>query len=67
MIEGPTVYFPLPNMLLMRSRVVIPLREASYILYVDQATNNVSAVNGKVTSSHLIKANEEKVTPLLLF
>jgi hypothetical protein len=43
------------------------LREASYILYVDQATNNVSAVNGKVTSSHLIKANEEKVTPLLLF
>jgi hypothetical protein len=53
------------NVLLMRSEVVIPSRDASYILYVDQAMNSVSAVKGRVTSSHLIKAKEEKVAPLL--
>lgn len=44
---------------LIRSEAVMPLRDVSYILYVDQATSNVSAVSGKVTWSHLSKANGE--------
>jgi hypothetical protein len=44
----------------MRSDMVIPLRDVSYILYVDQATSSVSAVKGRVTWSHLSRASDEK-------
>jgi hypothetical protein len=44
----------------MRSEMVIPLRDVSYILYDDQATSSVSAVSGRVTCSHLSKASDEK-------
>jgi hypothetical protein len=56
----------LSNMSAMRSDMVMPLRDESYILYVDHATSSVNAVSGRVTCSHLSKASEENDTSLSL-
>jgi hypothetical protein len=41
--------FKLARISFIRSDVVIPLREVSYILYVNHAMSSVNAVSGRVT------------------
>jgi hypothetical protein len=54
-----TLDFALSKISFTRSVVVMPLREVSYSLYVDQATSSVNAVSGRVTCNHLCSARGE--------